>query len=85
MVHRLRSRPAKTGADLRAVSVVRDLDDGLTAHDGILRDKRKGLVEAEIDLRGMAALKGRHNWQNACMAYGAARALGVDVPSSRRR
>jgi UDP-N-acetylmuramoylalanine--D-glutamate ligase len=73
-----------TGADLRAVSVVRDLDDGLTAHDGILRDKRKGHVEAEIDLRGMAALKGRHNWQNACMAYGAARALGVAVPAIER-
>jgi UDP-N-acetylmuramoylalanine--D-glutamate ligase len=27
----------------------------------------------------MPALKGRHNWQNACMAYGAARAFGVDV------
>lgn len=73
-----------TGADLRAVSVVRDLDDGLTAHDGILRDKRKGHVEAEIDLRGMAALKGRHNWQNACMAYGAARALGVAVSAIER-
>jgi len=24
-------------------------------------------------------LKGRHNWQNACMAYGAAIALGVDI------
>ncbi len=73
-----------TGADLRAVSVVRDLDDGLTAHDGILRDKRQGRVEAEIDLRGMAALKGRHNWQNACMAYGAAQALGVAVPAIER-
>ena len=25
----------------------------------------------------MPALKGRHNWQNACMAYGAAQALGI--------
>ena len=25
----------------------------------------------------MASLRGRHNWQNACMAYGAAAALGV--------
>jgi UDP-N-acetylmuramoylalanine--D-glutamate ligase len=41
-------------------------------------------VQAEIDLRGMAALKGRHNWQNACMAYGAARALGVAVPAIER-
>ena len=68
---------AATGADLRRVSVVRDLSDGISAHDGILRDRRQGRTAAEIDLRGMAALKGRHNWQNACMAYGAAAALGV--------
>ena len=53
--------------------------DGITAHDGVLRDKRANAVTAEIDLRAMPALKGRHNWQNACMAYGAATALGVDV------
>ncbi len=66
-----------TGADLRKVSVISDLEDGITAHDGVLRDKHSGQVEAEINLRDMPALKGRHNWQNACMAYGAARALGV--------
>jgi UDP-N-acetylmuramoylalanine--D-glutamate ligase len=27
----------------------------------------------------MPALKGRHNWQNACMAYGAAHAFGVET------
>ena len=70
---------AATGADLRRVSVVRDLADGITAHDGVLRDKRAGIVKVEIDLRAMPALKGRHNWQNACMAYGAATALGVDA------
>jgi UDP-N-acetylmuramoylalanine--D-glutamate ligase len=72
-------RAIATGADVRKVSVLRDLADGITAHDGLLRDKRNGVTEAEIDLRAMAALKGRHNWQNACMAYGAARALGVDT------
>jgi UDP-N-acetylmuramoylalanine--D-glutamate ligase len=72
-------RTVATGSDLRRVSVVKDLVDGLTAHDGILRDKRGGEVKAEIDLRAMPALKGRHNWQNACMAYGAATALGVDT------
>lgn len=66
-----------TGADLRRVSVIRDLPDGISAHDGVLRDKRAGALKAEIDLRAMPALKGRHNWQNACMAYGAATALGV--------
>ncbi|MCA3560422.1 MAG: UDP-N-acetylmuramoyl-L-alanine--D-glutamate ligase [Aestuariivirga sp.] len=72
-------RVLATGADVRRVSVMKDLMDGITAHDGVLRDKRAGAVKAEIDLRAMPALKGRHNWQNACMAYGAATALGVDV------
>ncbi len=69
----------KTGADVRKVSVIEGLPDGITAFDGILRDRRNGISHAEIDLRNMPALKGRHNWQNACMAYGAARAFGVET------
>jgi UDP-N-acetylmuramoylalanine--D-glutamate ligase len=65
------------GANLRRVSVLRRLEDGISAAEGILRDAISGKVTAEIDLRGMPALRGRHNWQNACMAYGAANALGV--------
>jgi UDP-N-acetylmuramoylalanine--D-glutamate ligase len=66
-----------TRADVRPVSVVQALDDGISAPDGVLRDRRKGTLAAEIDLRGMAALRGRHNWQNAAMAYGVAVSLGV--------
>lgn len=69
------------GPDLRRVSVVRSLDSGISASDGILRDVRDGAASAEINLRAMPALKGRHNWQNACMAYGAARAMGVGAPA----
>jgi UDP-N-acetylmuramoylalanine--D-glutamate ligase len=29
------------------------------------------------DLRGIMSLRGRHNWQNACAAFAAARAMGV--------
>jgi len=72
-------RAVSTGADVRRVSVVKDLADGITSYDGVLRDKLGGAVTTEIDLRAMPALKGRHNWQNACMGYGAATALGVDV------
>lgn len=72
-------RARATGADLRKVSVVKDLEEGITAHDGVLRDKRAGVTKAEIDLRAMPALKGRHNWQNACMAYGAAKAFGIET------
>ncbi len=66
-----------SGADLRRVSVTRSLPNGVSAPDGILQDRRGGDVVCSIDLRHMAALRGRHNWQNACMAYGAAAALGV--------
>ena len=62
---------------VRRVSVVNNLEDGLNANTGILRDINDGKLIAEIDLRSMLALKGKHNWQNACMAYGAARAMGV--------
>ena len=43
-----------------------------------------GKEVARIDLRAMPALKGAHNWQNACMAYGAARALGLSVSEITR-
>lgn len=61
------------------VSVVDDLADGVTAPEGILRDKQGGKTLAEIDLRSMPALKGRHNWQNAGMAYGVAKHFSVPV------
>ncbi len=66
-----------TGADLRQVSVVNMLRNGLCAPDGILRDMRDGKDVAELDLRNLRALRGRHNWQNACMAYGVAAALHI--------
>lgn len=72
-------RAAATGADVRKVSVMQDLADGISAPEGVLRDMRDGVAVAEIDLGAMPALKGRHNWQNACMAYGVARAFGVDT------
>jgi UDP-N-acetylmuramoylalanine--D-glutamate ligase len=65
------------GSDLRRVSVTRPLDDGIAAPEGVLRDRRGGTLVCEIDLRDMPALRGQHNWQNACMAYGAAAAFGI--------
>jgi UDP-N-acetylmuramoylalanine--D-glutamate ligase len=70
-----------SGADIRRVSVMHVLDDGVSAPGGILHDRRGGKIVGEIDLRSMPALKGKHNWQNACMAYGAARAMGVSIPA----
>lgn len=59
------------------VSVIAVGAEGVFAVHGILQERRGGAVVCEIDLRSMPALKGAHNWQNACMAYGAARALGI--------
>jgi len=61
------------------VSVLRPLIDGVSAPDGVLRHIERGKEIASIDLRTMPALKGTHNWQNACMAYGAAQALGLST------
>ena len=60
-----------------AVSVLQNLTDGISAPQGILRNCVNGKTLDEIDLRAMPALKGRHNWQNACMVYGAAKAQGL--------
>jgi UDP-N-acetylmuramoylalanine--D-glutamate ligase len=65
----------QAGPRVKRVSVTRELARGISAHDGVLREDG----EALIDLRAMPALKGAHNWQNACMAHGAARALGLSV------
>jgi UDP-N-acetylmuramoylalanine--D-glutamate ligase len=47
------------------------------ARKGFLSEYRKGRQAASIDLREIAGLPGAHNHQNACAAYGAARALGL--------
>ncbi len=61
------------------VSVNRSLDNGLSAMNGILQLRSSGKIVDQIDLNHMPALKGKHNWQNACMAYGAAKALGLST------
>ncbi|MGE0241330.1 MAG: Mur ligase family protein, partial [Parvibaculaceae bacterium] len=68
-----------TGARLLPVSVERALDDGLSAPDGVLKERRGGKELATLDLRRLPALTGRHNWQNAAMAYAAGRALGLGL------
>lgn len=52
---------------------------GVYVSDGILIDDRDGAAKPVEDLRGIATLTGRHNWQNAAAAYAAAAALGVNA------
>jgi UDP-N-acetylmuramoylalanine--D-glutamate ligase len=68
-----------SGPEVVAISVERVLDDGVSAPDGVLRDRRGGTTVEEIDLSAMRGLRGSHNWQNACAAYAAARAVGLDA------
>jgi UDP-N-acetylmuramoylalanine--D-glutamate ligase len=68
-----------SGPRVVRVSVERNLDHGLSAPEGILFEREHGRETARIDLRDLPALKGRHNWQNAAMAYAAGRALGLSL------
>jgi UDP-N-acetylmuramoylalanine--D-glutamate ligase len=65
--------------DMRLVSVAEPQKDGIGVVMGILVDRRQGQVVAEIDLRLMNGLRGKHNWQNAAMSYAAARAMGMSA------
>lgn len=73
-----------TGADVIPVSVERALAEGLSAPDGVLVERKNGKETATLDLRNLPALKGRHNWQNAAMAYAAGRALGLSLEDIRK-
>ncbi len=60
------------GLDVAEISV-EHYDTHVAAPDGVLREKGQPVC----DLKAIATLPGRHNWQNACAAYAMARADGV--------
>jgi UDP-N-acetylmuramoylalanine--D-glutamate ligase len=56
------------------VSCLKSFEGGVTVTaDGVLFDQKSKI----IDLKTCAGLKGRHNWQNAAVAYGVCVAAGV--------
>jgi UDP-N-acetylmuramoylalanine--D-glutamate ligase len=59
------------------ISVARVVQDGVYAPDGTLIDASAGAPHPIADLRTIATLPGRHNWQNAAAAYAATRPIGV--------
>jgi UDP-N-acetylmuramoylalanine--D-glutamate ligase len=73
-----------SGAKLVRISVERVLPDGVSCIEGILRDRKNGRDRQAIDLAPMRALRGKHNWQNACAAYAAGRALGLTAVEIER-
>ncbi len=62
------------GRSIVRIAVGRAVEDGVYAIDGILHDGDSGF---SLDLRPVLTLPGAHNWQNACAAYAACRALGI--------
>ena len=67
----------KVGAKLVRFSSLRALKEGVSAPDGLLRCFEGGREVESIDVSNMRALRGAHNWQNACAAYAACRAMGL--------
>ena len=61
-------------SNLVRIAVGHRVEDGVYALDGVLHDARDGFA---LDLRPILTLPGAHNWQNACAAYAACRALGL--------
>jgi len=57
------------------ISAVRRLERGISAPEGILLDDGRPVR----DLKTIARLPGRHNWQNACAVFALARADGIDA------
>ena len=53
------------------------VEGGIYVIDGVLFDDSDGQGIAAIDLKEIASLPGRHNWQNAAAAYAACKAHGV--------
>ena len=64
---------ARLGLRVVPVSVKTELAEGVSAPDGVLLDNGKPVC----DLKDFPRLPGRHNWQNACAVYAAARAEGI--------
>ncbi|MCJ9429475.1 UDP-N-acetylmuramoyl-L-alanine--D-glutamate ligase [Kordiimonas marina] len=68
---------AELGDRAVPVSVMKTAPSGIyVTEDGMLIDDRDGTATAVGSIAGLTVLRGRHNWQNAAVAYGAGRLLG---------
>jgi len=61
------------------ISARRTLGRGVYALNGVIYDATGERAVQVIDLKAVRTLTGRHNWQNACAAYSACKALGLSV------
>ena len=72
-----RSLVARNDRAVVPVSVGRRIGGGVYVVDGLLYDDLSGAAQTIADLRSIATLPGKHNWQNAAIAYAISRAAGV--------
>lgn len=63
--------------DTVRVSNARELSDGITGIEGVLRVMSGGDARNTLDLGNCTALRGRHNWQNAAAAFAVGRHFGL--------
>ncbi|GGZ28729.1 UDP-N-acetylmuramoyl-L-alanine--D-glutamate ligase [Asticcacaulis endophyticus] len=61
------------------ISARRTLGRGVYALNGMIYDATTDRAKAVFDLKTARSLVGRHNWQNACAAYSACKALGLSA------
>ncbi|WP_135080213.1 UDP-N-acetylmuramoyl-L-alanine--D-glutamate ligase [Terasakiella sp. SH-1] len=67
-----------TNAKRIAISAKAPVEDGIFTDEDVLIDEAFSLEgEQVMDLSGVKTLQGKHNQQNAAMAYGAALAIGA--------
>ncbi|MEX0758111.1 MAG: UDP-N-acetylmuramoyl-L-alanine--D-glutamate ligase, partial [Tistlia sp.] len=64
---------------IRPISAERAVPGGVYVLEGLLTDDTGGQAVPVLDLKEVATLPGRHNWQNAAAAYAACRAAGVEA------
>lgn len=57
------------------ISAQQPLPQGVSCHDGMLRENG----EERLDLRPLLRLPGAHNWQNVCAAFALARSQNLDL------
>jgi len=61
------------------ISASKAMSRGVYALDGLLYDAAGERAAEVADLKQARSLPGRHNWQNAAAAYGAAKGLGISA------
>jgi len=67
----------RLGARAILISVEQELEKGIYVSGGLLVDAQDGEATPVGDVKGAKALQGLHNWQNAAVAYGVGRSLGL--------